>query len=279
MNDSIVMLKNGSMLQHGKHNDRIYLMKLTTEDCPEIIPTLHKLSIENNYTKIFCKVPKWAAPLFFSDGYLLEASIPKFFNKEEDAFFVSKFLNPNRRLALESSKLTALSNLIYQQGKNNSLPKKSASGYAVRKLDKKDINSIVEIYKQTFLSYPFPIHNPVYILKTMEDNVQYCGVEINGKLAAISSSEMDKTGLNTEMTDFATRSEFQGKGLANILLSSMEAEMKKQGINTLYTIARLNSIAMNKTFLRHNYSYSGTLINNTNIAGKIESMNVYYKHI
>jgi beta-lysine N6-acetyltransferase len=36
---------------------------------------------------------------------------------------------------------------------------------------------------------------------------------------------------------------------------------------------------MNKTFLKFDYCYSGTLINNTNIAGSIESMNVYYKHL
>ncbi len=59
----------------------------------------------------------------------------------------------------------------------------------------------------------------------------------------------------------------------------MEIEMKNQGMKTLYTIARLNSIAMNLTFLRSNYKYSGTLIKNTNISGQIESMNVYYKQI
>jgi len=55
--------------------------------------------------------------------------------------------------------------------------------------------------------------------------------------------------------------------------------MRKQGIKTLYTIARLDSIPMNKTFLKLNYCYSGTLINNTNIAGSIESMNIYYKYL
>lgn len=279
MSDSIEILKNGSLIQYGNHNDRIYLMKLTKEDCPEIIQTLHKLSIENKYTKIFCKVPKWAAPLFFSDGYILEASIPKFYNKVEDAFFVSKFTNESRRLANETSNLNALSKLLEQKNNKTNNKKKSTSDFTIRKLNRNDVNSIVNLYKQIFQSYPFPIHNLDYILKTMEENVQYYGIEINEKLAAIASSEIDKKGLNAEMTDFATSSEFQGKGLATLLLSNMEAEMKKQGIYTLYTIARLNSIAMNKTFLRHHYNYSGTLINNTNIAGNIESMNVYYKHL
>lgn len=279
MSDLIEVLKNGSMLQHGKHNDRIYLMKLAKDDCPEIIQTLHKLSIENNYSKIFCKVAKWAAPLFFSEGYVMEASIPQFYNSEEDAFFVSKFLDSNRYLVNEKSKLATLSELLHQKNENKVSIKNSASDLSVRKLNENDIPSIVDIYKQIFVSYPFPIHEPDYILKTMEKDVQYFGVEIEGKLAALASSEMDKKGMNAEMTDFATSSEFQGKGLANLLLGTMEAEMKAQGIFTLYTIARLNSIAMNKTFLRNKYNYSGTLINNTNIDGKIESMNVYYKHI
>lgn len=279
MSDSIEVMEHGSLLQHGKLNDRIYLMKLTEDDCPYIIQKLNQISIENKYTKIFCKVPKWAAPLFLSDGYILEASIPKFFKNEEDAFFVSKFLDSNRHLAIEKSKIETLSELLHEKNEPKVLKKNHISDFDVRKLDKNDVHSIVKIYKQIFLSYPFPIHNPDYILQTMEENVQYFGVEINGNLAAIASSEMDRKSLNAEMTDFATSTEFQGKGLANVLLNSMEIEMKKQGIFTLYTIARLNSIAMNKTFLRNKYSYSGTLINNTNIAGKIESMNVFYKKI
>lgn len=279
MSDRIEVLKHGSLLQHGKLNDRIYLMKLTKDDCPDIIETLHQLSNEKKYGKIFCKIPKWAAPLFFSDGYILEASIPLFYNKDEDMFFVSRFLNPNRRTVNNSAKLATLSVLLNQKDLNRNEGNKSASDLPIRKLDKNDVSSIIDTYKQIFLSYPFPIHDPEYILKTMDEDVQYYGVEIEGKLAAIASSEIDRTGLNAEMTDFATRSEFQGKGLANVLLSTMEEEMKAQGIYTLYTIARLNSIAMNKTFLRNNYNYSGTLINNTNIAGNIESMNVYFKHV
>jgi hypothetical protein len=59
----------------------------------------------------------------------------------------------------------------------------------------------------------------------------------------------------------------------------MEKRMRKAGIKTPFTIARLNSLAMNKTFLKLHYTYAGTLVKNTNIAGKIESMNVYYKHL
>ena len=87
----------------------------------------------------------------------------------------------------------------------------------------------------------------------MDKNVQYYGAEKDGVLAALCSSEIDFKGRNAEMTDFATRSQHIGNSLSTLLLRFMEEEMKKQEINTLYTIARLNSIAMNKTFLQNDY--------------------------
>jgi hypothetical protein len=48
-------------------------------------------------------------------------------------------------------------------------------------------------------------------------------------------------------------------------------------MKTLYTIARSHSAGMNITFAKKGYLFGGTLINNTDISGKIESMNVWYK--
>ena len=63
-------------------------------------------------------------------------------------------------------------------------------------------------------------------------------------------------------------------GLAGLLLGRMEIEMLKKGITTLYTIARAYSYGMNITFARSGYIFSGTLPNNTQIAGGLETMNV-----
>jgi hypothetical protein len=57
----------------------------------------------------------------------------------------------------------------------------------------------------------------------------------------------------------------------------MEKHMIDNNIITSYTIARAKSPGMNITFARNGYEYSGTLINNTQISGKIESMNVWLK--
>lgn len=113
----------------------------------------------------------------------------------------------------------------------------------------------------------------------MNENVIYFGLWRQSKIVALSSAEMDIESSNAEMTDFATLPGYRGKGLAAFLLQQMESEMRKRHIKTAYTIARALSFGMNITFAKMGYRYSGTLINNTNISGRFESMNVWYKSL
>nr|WP_321454313.1 putative beta-lysine N-acetyltransferase [uncultured Carboxylicivirga sp.] len=228
---------------------------------------------------MFCKVPKQVAPLFIADGYLLEGQIPHFYEGEHDVCFMAKFLSSDRILHIEGNELKDLSALLQAKQSSRVVFKNQGTEYEVKRLGEHDIDEIVGIYQQVFKTYPFPIHNPDYIRQTMTEDVQYFGAVKRGVIGAVASSEIDFKGNNAEMTDFATQYEHRGKGLSTLLLSAMEKEMKEQGIYTLYTIARLKSVPMNKTFLRAGYRYSGTLVKNTNIAGTIESMNVYFKHI
>ncbi len=277
MEDRIEIIGKGSIIQHGKLNNRIYLIKLGRKDGPDILDTLRSLATENAYTKIFCKVPEWAAPLFIADGYMTEAMIPGFFQGRDAAFFMAKYMDSDRLMKLESQSLEALSDLLKSSPGNNKANKQRK--YKIKLLGSEDVEQVTDLYRKVFLSYPFPIHNPGYILKTMRENVLYFGARKKGKLVAVASAEVDKEGEYAEMTDFATDPEFRGQKLGQLLLMKMEKEMEAQDIKTLFTIARLKSIPMNKVFLNHHYQYAGTLLSNTNISGSIESMNVYFKHL
>ncbi|MEX0982640.1 MAG: putative beta-lysine N-acetyltransferase [Bacteroidales bacterium] len=281
MTDKIEKIGKKSIIQHGDHNKRIYLIKLDPQDVGVIIPQLNALARDQSYSKIFCKVPAWAAPVFNSDGFIMEAFIPHFYCGTENVCFMSKFLNSDRLLGMEVDQLIAFSSLLLEY-KSTDL-----EGTAVAHTDESPVlrlheelaEEISKLYDQVFKSYPFPITDPAYIRQTMQKNIRYYGVKERGRLIALSSAEMDPESRNVEMTDFATLPAARGKKLSLKLLESMEKEMKEAGMITLYTISRLNSFPMNKTFLNRGYSYSGTLINNTNIAGNIESMNVLYKHL
>jgi len=140
-----------------------------------------------------------------------------------------------------------------------------------------DTEKMAALYGAVFPSYPFPILDPDYLRSCMENHVLYVGAEWDGTLAALAAAEMEPSDRNAEMTDFATLPEFRRQGLARRLLARMEEEVRNFGIRTAYTIARAGSPGMNLAFARSGYAFAGTLVNNTHIAGRIESMNVWYK--
>lgn len=276
MTDKIEKIGN-STIQHGKSNNRVFLLKYDPADNHKVLPELDRLAKEGGYSKIVTKIQTADLPGFILNGYKVEAYIPKFYNGKTDCVMASKFFDKKRGKSPEKL-LKTFSRLIDSvHGKRKVM---ALNGFKLKKLDEADAVPIAELLKRVFETYPFPVHNPEYILKTMRSqSAVYFGIWDNEKLIGVSTAETDFDNKNAEMTDFAVLPEYRGKNLASHLLEFMEREMKNEGIKTVYTIARLAEPGMNKTFLKAGYKYSGTLVNNTNIAGSIESMNIFYKHL
>jgi hypothetical protein len=108
MQDRIEIFGKGSLIQHGKLNDRVYLLKMGEDDFPGIIGYIQDLAKKSNYSKLFCKVPSWAVPAFVAEGFVTEAFIPLFYRKQIDVFFLSKFLTSGRLVHQEHKKLSEL---------------------------------------------------------------------------------------------------------------------------------------------------------------------------
>ncbi len=265
----------GSTIQHGPYNDRIYLMRLADRTSADFPQQLISLAEAKGYSKIFAKVPEEASADFMQAGFVKEAEIPGFFSGRTNAFFLGYYLNNARK---QEDDVARLENILHiaEDKQKTAVPAPDAQ-FRLRQCLEDDVLEMAAIYDQTFASYPFPIHEAEYLLETMQTHVAYFGAEIDGELAALASAEMDREAANAEMTDFATLPEQAGNNLSLHLLEKMEKAMQEQGISTAYTIARAASPAMNITFARAGYRFAGRLKNNTNISGSIESMNVWYK--
>lgn len=266
-----------SVITHDKQSDRVYLMKLHQDDLPGIVEYIDDLAGQYGYTKIFAKIPSRFAPSFIRAGYCIEAVIPRFFHDGNDVFLMCRYFSEDRRNT-EHDAIRLFQDLLekpHSQGASG--PPES---YVLKALGEDDIDSMVNVFRKVFESYPFPVFEPSFLLHGMKcEGTRYFGAFYKEKLVAVGSAECDAMEGNAEMTDFAVLPAHRGKHLSSALLSLMESELGKEGFSTLYTICRLKSIAMNKTFLAARYRYSGTLIRNTQISGDIESMNVWYKNL
>ena len=270
---------HGALIQHGSLSERVYLMKLNQTDPDVIISKMDELARVKKYTKIFAKVPQSCIDAFLAFGFELEAQIPDFYNGKDAAAFLAYYYDTSRQVEDDREEIGKVIDLAESQkgssGKSGSMPLNAV----LRQCNSDDAVRMSEIYRAVFPTYPFPIDEPGYIVKTMDENIAYYGVEIDRELVSLSSAEMDVKSGNVEMTDFATLPAYRGNSFASLLLQQMEKEMTVRGIVTAYTIARAVSPGMNITFSRADYNYGGRLINNTNISGKIESMNVWYKKL
>jgi len=266
-----------SILQHGKEGNRIYLMKFDTSDEKSLLEHMDALALKENYTKIVAKIPGTAKASFEAQGYQQEAMMPSYYNRHQDCVMMCKYLSEDRAKKKNESKINNI--IASVQEKAGEPPAALPKAWRLRRLTPSDAPAIAQVYQTVFKSYPFPIFDENYLLETMADNIQYYGVFTNDGLVAVASSETDPEHFNSEMTDFAVLPTYRGQQLALHLLIELEKQMKQQDYRLLYTIARSLSFGMNSTFAKAGYQYGGTLFNNTQIAGSIESMNIWHKEL
>jgi len=86
----------GTLVQHGRLSDRIYVMHLAPGDLPGILDDLDWLA-EAEATRKFVQKCCFHVPLFLARGYVVEARVPRFFRGREDGYFAAKFLDAERR--------------------------------------------------------------------------------------------------------------------------------------------------------------------------------------
>lgn len=278
MSSDLIETYGHSLVQHGPANDRVYLMKLSRRDLPHIVDHLDTLAGQHGYSKIFAKVPASAREHFEQNGYRLEAVIPNMYRGRDDGLFMARYYDRQRMIDPAEELVREVLQTAQKQARRGR-PKKLSREVDCRLASPADCRQMSRLYRLVFASYPFPIQDPDYLRETMADNVIYAGVWEQQRLVALASAEVDRKMANAELTDFATDPGCRGRGMATLLLGRLEALMADTDIRTCYTIARATSYGMNITFARHNYDFAGTLIKNTQIAGSLESMNIWHKQL
>ncbi|SMF30080.1 putative beta-lysine N-acetyltransferase [Desulfovibrio gilichinskyi] len=265
-----------STIQIGPLNDRIYLMELSPEDMPDIVSELKSKAKSADVSKIFAKVPSELSPHFVTEGFAEEATVPNLFS-DDDGTFLSFYRSSARAEIKDQDKLDHI--IEVAEGKSGTgINDKLAKGLSIRKLTKADSSSLATLYKEVFSTYPFPVHDAEYIENEINQNGCFYGVFHKEELIGAASAEAGHDGWSVELTDFAVRPEYRKKGIAGTLLHRLEEESLVAGKMCFFTIARACSYGINSLFAKAGYTYSGTIPNNTNISGSLETMNIWFKH-
>ena len=273
MRPDLIETVAGATIQHGPFSDRLYLMKLGGTDPEEVLPALHEIAEVGGYGKIFAKVPAHAAEAFLAEEYTVEAVVPGLYRDEVDGLFLAHYPAQARREPEDRKRI----NDVLRTARAKADDPRATDGIRVVEMRPEHAPAMAELYKKVFPTYPFPIHDPKYIVQSMDEDVRFFGVLEDERPVALASAEVDPAGQNAEMTDFATSPEQRGRSLAAAILAQMERSCADSGIKTFYTICRAAAFGVNILFARAGYVHAGLLPNNTNISGGLESMNVWHR--
>jgi beta-lysine N6-acetyltransferase len=265
-----------SRIQCGPLSDRVYLMQLASGEAGMVIAEMQKMAQAEGYTKLFAKIPSQSASVFLDAGFKIEARIPDFYPGGDAALFVARFRCEKRRRPSDAERIQkVLAVAPRKAGAGIRRPLPAGCDLTVMHADRAP--QMAALYRRVFDSYPFPIFDPDFIRRSMDENFSYVGILCGATLIALASAERIESGV--EMTDFATDPAHRRGSLAAHLLDAMEANARRDGVRTAFTIARAVSYGINIMFARAGYTFGGTLVNNTNISGRVQSMNIWYKSL
>ena len=260
------------------YNQRVQVDDYEGEDIDGLTSRLDYLAQKNNFGKVYLKAKADDWEKFLTHGYVLEG-IFKHYHNGDNAYSLAKFFSTDRRISEGFEKENEIIEEVSKHKPDEDFEVELSENYAIRPTTKEDIPELIALYDRVFETYPIPLNQPLYLEKLMDSDVYFMVITNKGKIVSAASADISNRYKNAEITDCATHPDERGNGLMSILINSLEKEMKEMGIHCLYSIARSLSFGMNSVFKKHNYTYTGRLINNCNIFGKFEDMNVWVKKV
>lgn len=210
-------------------------------------------------------------------GFVVEGVINGFF-RGKDAQCVSFFIDKERAQAKRVEEKDKILKMCMDKIPI-SQPEELKEGYQLIDCGEKEIPQMIEIFKDIFKTYPSPVFDANYLKKMIKEKMLFKAILKNGKIISIASADMDEENLNAEITDCATYPEYRGQGLLTNLIYSLENDIRKKGYYTLYSLSRAINPGINILLRKQGYHYKGRLINNSNICGGFEDMNIWVKNI
>jgi putative beta-lysine N-acetyltransferase len=260
-----------------EYNSRIKLIQYNKEHVEALVRHLEELAKQEGIGKVLIYANPEDVPLFEKLGFHQEGEISGFFDGDP-ASILSRFLNEERANIKDEEKKDAIVEMA-EQVDSLAEPPKLEPGFKLRHADQGDAEQLAELYKLVFKTYPTPIHDPDFIRDCMDNEVYFSVITHQGKIVSAASADVFSKYNSAEITDCATHPEYRGKGFLSIIIFDLEKRMKEKGVPNLFSLTRAVSTGMNMVISKLGFTYKGRLIQNSQIAGEFEDMNIWVKEI
>lgn len=260
-----------------QYSQRLKVLEYEARDYEAMVLKLRWLAEANGFDKITCMASRDDWEFFLCHGYVLEA-ILKYFRSGDDALVVSKFRSQERLTSGSLMDEILLIETVMADKKAWRL-RPPPEGCEFRMATREDIPELIRLFQSIFETYPTPLIHPSYLEAVFQENAVFAVCTQNGRIAAAASAELHPAMRAAELTDCSTQPDVRGQGLMSHILRLLEDELRRRDFICAYTMARARSFGMNNVFHRLGYEFNGRLVNNCDIFGSYEDMNIWVKDL
>lgn len=260
------------------YNRRLKVLDYRATDYAAMVAKLHFLAEANRFDKIWVKADQRDWEQFLRFGYVLEGLL-KYANRGRTAYMMSKFRSQQRLHSRELMKETLLIEEILGRTRRET-PRPLPAGYSLDFARESDVDGMLALYRRVFRTYPSPLTYREYLTAVLHRDALFRVIrDKSGQVVSVASAELDKAHKSAELTDCATHPSERGKGLMSVILDALENDLRKAGYVCAFTMARARSYGMNAAFHALGYEFNGRMINNCDIYGAFEDMNLWVKDL
>ncbi|WP_026478585.1 putative beta-lysine N-acetyltransferase [Alkaliphilus transvaalensis] len=249
------------------------------EDClKDQLEEIERTDEKHEIEKVSVYTEEGELELIESLDLIYEGKIDGFFNGN-DALIYSQFINPERSHSthkeVQEKIIHTVTNKYQGKTSNLILPEE----FEIRKADTSDVIEMANVFSKVFETYPVPMDEPKYIKKVMREETLFSLITHKDRIVSIASADINSKYNNAEITDCATLPEYRGNGLLSHIISHLEERLLEENVPNLFSLTRAISTGMNHVIAKHGYEYRGTLVQNCDISGSFEDMNIWVKQL
>lgn len=269
-----------AMLFLDHYNQRIKIISYAGPDYEALLLRIGWLAEANGFDKIICMASQNDWLEFLKHGFVLEAVL-KYFYRGTDAFAMSKFRSQERLVSSNlMNEILLIEKIMMQPPVQRDAPQRSVpDGITLRMALPQDVPRLIALYQRVFESYPSPLVYQSYFETIFQKDALFAVCVRGEDILAVASAELHPEYLNAELTDCATHPDSRGLGLMTQILAHLEDELIRRNYVSSYSMARARSFGMNNVFFRLKYEFTGRMVNNCDIFGCYEDMNVWVRKL
>ncbi len=259
-------------------NKRIIFYQYDEEVLCDKLKKIVKTEKEHEFEKISIYTEESNIELVDSLDLIYEGKIDGFYNGE-DAYIYSQFINPERYYSKYKQEQEKLIETVINKYDGTIEELILLDQFEIRKADITDSIEMASVFSKVFETYPTPMDEPKYIKKIMQEETLFSVITHKDQIVSIASADINPKYNNAEITDCATLPSFRGNGLLSHIIYHLEQRLQANNVPNLFSLTRAISTGMNHVIAKHGYEYRGTLIQNCDISGSFEDMNIWVKQV